>query len=144
MGADVMGRVVVEATVENLDDLVLTANGHLQPEEVRAVVLRDALVDTGATTLALPRSAIAELGLKKAFEREGRSSQGLVRYSVYGPVRLTVQGRNCIAEVVEVPDDVPALIGQVPLELMDWVVDPRNQRLIGNPAHGGVQTIELY
>jgi hypothetical protein len=28
------------------------------------------------------------------------------------------------------------VIGQVPLELMDWVVDPKGQRLIGNPEHG--------
>lgn len=55
-----------------------------------------------------------------------------------------MQGRFCVVDVVELPDDVPVLIGQVPLELMDWVVDPKAQRLIGNPAHGGEQTIELY
>ena len=42
------------------------------------------------------------------------------------------------------PDDCPVLIGQVPLELMDFVVDPNSQRLIGNPAHGGVEMLELY
>jgi hypothetical protein len=36
------------------------------------------------------------------------------------------------------------LIGQVPLELLDFVVDPRGQRLIGNPEHGGEHIIELY
>jgi hypothetical protein len=30
------------------------------------------------------------------------------------------------------------------LELLDFVVDPVHQRLIGNPAHGGEQMIELY
>lgn len=30
------------------------------------------------------------------------------------------------------------------LELMDFVVDPANQRLIGNPARGGQWTLELY
>jgi hypothetical protein len=46
--------------------------------------------------------------------------------------------------VIEVSDDCPVLIGQVPLDLMDFVVDPGGQRLIGNPAHGGEQVIELY
>jgi len=36
------------------------------------------------------------------------------------------------------------LVGQVPLELMDFVVDTVAQRVIGNPAHGGEQTLESY
>jgi hypothetical protein len=36
------------------------------------------------------------------------------------------------------------LIGQVPLELLDFVVDPRGQKLIGNPEHGGEQMIEIF
>jgi ABC-type tungstate transport system permease subunit len=35
------------------------------------------------------------------------------------------------------------VIGQVALELMDWVVDPKGQRLIGNPEHGGEQMIDI-
>jgi hypothetical protein len=45
---------------------------------------------------------------------------------------------------LEVPDDVPVLIGQVPLELLDFVVDSTAQKLIGNPAHGGRQMAEMY
>jgi hypothetical protein len=45
---------------------------------------------------------------------------------------------------MEVPEDCPVLIGQVPLELLDLVVDPAGQQLIGNPAHGGEQVLELY
>ena len=63
---------------------------------------------------------------------------------VYGTVRLTIQGRDCPSDVVEVPDDCPVLVGQVPLEVMDFVVDPVGQQLIGNPAHGGEQTYEQY
>ena len=47
-------------------------------------------------------------------------------------------------DVLEVPDGVPPLIGQIPLEHLDFVVDPRNQKLIGNPAHGGVHTYEQF
>lgn len=51
--------------------------------------------------------------------------------------------RPCVVEVMEVPDSVPALIGQIPLEMLDLVVDPRGQRLIGNPAHNGEHVLEL-
>ena len=46
--------------------------------------------------------------------------------------------------MTELPDDCPVLIGQVPLELLDFVVDPAGQRLIGNPEHGGEHVLELY
>ena len=45
-------------------------------------------------------------------------------------------------DVMEVPDSVPVLIGQLPLGHLDLVIDSRNRRLIGNPAHGGEFLIE--
>jgi len=36
------------------------------------------------------------------------------------------------------------LIGQVPLEMLDFVVDPPGQKLIGNPDHGGKQMIDMF
>ena len=47
-------------------------------------------------------------------------------------------------EAAEIPDACPVLIGQIPLELLDFVVDPVGQRLLGNPDHGGEQMIEMY
>jgi hypothetical protein len=45
---------------------------------------------------------------------------------------------------MEVPDSVPVLIGQIPLERLDFVVDPKGQRLIGNPAHDGEYMIDAF
>ncbi len=47
-------------------------------------------------------------------------------------------------DVMEVPDSVPVLIGQLPLEHLDLVVDLRTRSLIGNPAHGCEHVYELY
>jgi hypothetical protein len=41
-------------------------------------------------------------------------------------------------------DDCPPLIGQIPLEALDFVVDPNGQKLIGNPEHGGQQMVDLF
>lgn len=43
-----------------------------------------------------------------------------------------------------VPDGHPVLIGRIPLQLLDFVIDAAGLSLIGNPAHGGEQRIELY
>ncbi|HEX3313593.1 MAG TPA: hypothetical protein VHR72_01825, partial [Gemmataceae bacterium] len=64
--------------------------------------------------------------------------------NVYDVVRLTIQDRFCTVEVLEVPDGVPTLIGQIPLESLDFVVDPTKRRLIGNPAHGGEHVYEQF
>ena len=63
--------------------------------------------------------------------------------SVYGAARVVIMGRDCITDVVEVPEGNPVLIGQIPLEMMDWVVDLQKRKLIGNPAHGGEQILEV-
>ena len=141
----VMGRVLTTATIENLGDLFEVERGSRRDEQVRRVTVRDALVDTGATTLALPTTLIKELGLKKIYEKQARSSRGVGPVSVYEAVRLTlVEDRFCTVDVMEVPDDVPVLVGQIPLEMLDLVVDPQGCRLIGNPAHHGEHILELY
>ncbi len=144
MGADLMGRVTVEATVESLEDLWAAEQGMIPPDEIRRVVISDALVDSGATLLSLPRRHIERLGLRKSYEKPGMSAAGAITAEVYQTVRLSVQGRHCNIDVAALPDEAPALIGQVPLEIMDWVIDMKGRGLIGNPAHGGEWVIEMY
>lgn len=139
-----MGRVIVEVHIENLKDLWEVESGQRDKGDARSVTIPDALIDTGATGLNLPARFIAQLGLTKSRERRMRTANGPRDASVYEAVRLTIQGRDCVVEVTEVDDDIPTLIGQIPLEWLDFVVDPRNQRLIGNPAHGGEWTWEAY
>jgi predicted aspartyl protease len=111
---------------------------------VRSVEIDHALVDTGATVLSLPRRYIQQLGLSLVRERVARTVAGLVKLRIYSVVRLTVQGRDVPTEVCEVPDDCPALIGQIPLEGLDFVVDLSGQKLVGNPEHGGEQMIDMF
>jgi predicted aspartyl protease len=144
MEKDSMGRVLTEATIENIKDLWAVERGLLPPEQARRIIVADALVDTGATLLSLPTRLIQQLGLAKTSSKRVTSSIGLAEAAVYDAVRLTIQGRACTMDVMEVPDTVPVLIGQIPLEHLDLVVDMRARTLIGNPAHGGEHVYELY
>jgi predicted aspartyl protease len=139
-----MGKVRVAARIENLEDLYSQNKGMLPDDQVRRQEVADALVDTAASTLSLPKRLVAQLGLQPLPPRQARTSAGLVTLHVFRAVRLTVQGRDCVCDVVEVPDECPVLIGQIPLEALDFVVDPVGQRLIGNPEHGGEHAIEVY
>ena len=144
METDKMGRVTTEATIVNLQDLYDAHRGLMPPEQVRRITVSDALADSGATLLSVPTRLIRQLGLAEQYKKRMTSSAGTRVASVYEAVRLTIQGRECTMDVVEVPDEVPVLIGQIPLEHLDFVIDLRNRCLIGNPAHGGEHMYEMY
>ena len=67
----------------------------------------------------------------------------VVRFK-YEPVQLELLGRKENLDVIEVPDSVPNLLGQVPLVMLDLVVDRKDRNLIPSPAHGGEQMTEEY
>lgn len=139
-----MGRVLTSATIENFGDLWSVKRNFLDEAAVRRVEVSDALVDTGATLLSLPTRLIRQLGLEQTGTKRVNSSLGIGEARLFSAVRLTVLGRSCTMDVIEVPDEVPVLIGQLPLEHLDLVIDSRQRQLIGNPAHGGEHIYELY
>jgi predicted aspartyl protease len=144
MGIETMGKVPVTARIENLQDLLNVQSGLLTRDKIRAVEVDDALVDTGATSLGMPSKLIVQLGLQAFRTQQVRTSIGPATVNVYQAVRLTIQGRDANFDVMEVPDDCPVLIGQVPLEMLDFVVDPQGRRLVGNPAHGGEHMLHQF
>ena len=144
METSTMGKVLVTAKIINLQDLWDAKRGLITEEAVRSVEVADALVDTGATSLMMPRRLIAQLGLQPYRTRQANTCGGVAAFPIYEAARLIVQGREFTGDVSEVPDECPVLIGQVPLEMLDFVVDPKSQRLIGNPAHGGEHMMDAY
>ncbi|MGE0608568.1 MAG: aspartyl protease family protein [Pirellulales bacterium] len=138
-----MGSALTDAIEEHVGDLWNCSQGQLPSERVRWLQIKDALLDTGATTLALPTRMIRALDLHKTNGRSTMTCGGKSRVAIFEAVRLTIMDRFCTVDVMEVPDDVPPLIGQIPLEALDLVIDSRNHRLTGNPAHGGEHIMEL-
>lgn len=109
-------------------------NRFLPPEKQGREVACDALVDSGAAELALPAELIAplkleELGTMRVFTADG----GRRECRVLGMVELEVQGRICQVRALELPRGTQPLLGAVPLEEMDWRIDPVAQKLIPNP-----------
>lgn len=137
-----MGKVIVTIKLTNQSDLVLRAAKVLKgkPRTVEA----EALVDTGATRLYLQTRLIKALGLSRDSEVQSKTTNGVRRRAVYSPVKLELMGRYGNFDVVEVDDDVPNLLGQIPLEYLDFVVHPKAQKLIPNPEHGDKQMSEEY
>lgn len=137
-----MGKVIVKIKLTNQGDLV-AAHRKLSKAKPRVVEV-EALVDTGATRLYLKPSVIRALGLEKMDTVISQTTNGPARRSVYEPVRLELQGRYGNFDVVDIGENVPNLLGQIPLEYLDFVVDSKNRKLIPNPEHGDKQMSEEY
>lgn len=58
MESSLMGKVLVSATIENLDDVFAVEKGTLVAGQVRWIEVTDALVDTSATMLSVPKRLI--------------------------------------------------------------------------------------
>ena len=144
METPTMGKVLVTAKIENLRDLYNVKQGLLPDDQVRRIEVADAVIDTGATTLLLPKRMIDALGLEPLRTRHSRGLGGEFILPVYGTVRLTIQGRDCPLDVGAIGDEYPVLVGQIPLEALDWVVDTKGRRLIGNPDHGGEWGMDAF
>ena len=138
-----MGRVIVEVIVENVEDVRKAQRGEIPPEKIRRITV-PALVDSGETFFCMPESLVQQLGLPFNRERETRTVTGPLTLKVYGGARLTVQGRDCDEEVLALPESRQVLLGQIPLEKMDWWIDLQDRRLVGNPEHGGQWMAEVF
>ena len=118
----------------NLKDLNLAEAGVIDPEDVRRVTVENAVVDTGATRLALPKPIIEQLGLTPVRSTKSLTTNAVVDRTVYSSVEFTVLGRKDNIQVTDLPANVPVLVGHVVLELLDLCLDIR-KGLIYNPDH---------
>jgi predicted aspartyl protease len=144
METNTMGVVLVTALIENHRDVDGADEGRIPNSLVRRFEVNDARVDTGATYVSMPMRLINQLGLKRIKTVQAKTTAGPVSFGIFEQVKLTIQGRDCEVRVAEVADNRPLSIGYIPLELLDFVVDTKNQRLIGNPDHGGEFMIDMY
>ena len=102
------------------------------------------MVDTGAMSLCLPISIIEKLGLREIDKRVIRTANGPDLRRVFANAWGTILGRSAAFNVVELPDDVPPLIGAIVLEELDLAPNPAKEKLEFNPEHGDQWTSYAY
>ena len=91
-----------------------------------------ALVDTGALHLCLPEHIALQLQLKELEKREVTLANGRKQLASYvGPLEVAFENRHCFVGAMVLGNE--PLLGAIPLEDMDLVVDPARRRLITNP-----------
>ena len=119
----------------NSADMILAENGHLARELIRSLEV-DALIDTGATTLVLPADVVAQLGFAQVEVKKVRLADGnLIDSPRVTHIHLEICGRDMLTSTYVMPAGTTPLVGQIPLEELDLIVDPKRQALRPNPEH---------
>lgn len=96
----------------------------------------NSLVDTGATFMCVTE----EIALQLGFDTSEVSLQVVTladghqrKVPKIAPIEIAFENRSYVTEAVVLGNE--PLLGVIPLEAMDLVVDPRQQTLIVNPQH---------
>jgi clan AA aspartic protease len=138
-----MGKVMTKIRLTNSADLENRDAGVLAPEQVRTLEL-EALVDTGATTLAIPQDVADALGLVERRKRRVRLADGTIaEFPVVLNLVVEILGRDTVCEAFVLPAGTTALLGQIPLEALDLVVDPSSHEVRVNPASPDAPLLDL-
>jgi clan AA aspartic protease len=128
-----MGQVLADITVKNAFDVGRVNIGQIAESDVRTVSFT-AIVDTGATTLVINEEILSQLGLTIRETRDINLAGGAkVQCKVTEPVQIHWKNRCAEVNAVVLPEGKP-LLGVMPLEFMDLMIDPVNRELVG--VHG--------
>ena len=131
-----MGRTVVKLIAGNYVDEVKAIEGLIKKGQIRYVEV-EAVVDIGATSVCLSREDIEKLGLKYHDIIDIKTADGKGSRRIFKGAEIELRGRSFVMEVMENDPGTPALIGYLLLEALDYVVDPKTQQIIPNPASEG-------
>ena len=107
-------------------ELANPKNGLLKPMAVNA------RVDTGAMTICIPEHIAIRLQLQEIQKREVTTADERRQVVPYvGPIQIKFANRTCFTGALVIGESV--LMGAVPMEDMDLVNSPSEQRVVVNP-----------
>ena len=115
--------------------MALVRRKMLDPSKVRSMTVH-ANADSGAFMLCLNEQVATQLELPVLGKQSAQMADGGVReLEVVGPVEVRFENRYTHCNALVLPGDNPVLLGAIPMEDMDVLIHPREQRLVVNPEH---------
>jgi clan AA aspartic protease len=137
-----MGTFMEEITLENVEDRMLARRGYIEEAQIRRLTV-EALPDTGAWTLVINEDIREKLGLTVEGSAVSSLADGKTSsYPITESVKIQWKDRSISLPAVVVAEAKGVLLGALPLEGMDLIVDPVRKQLTG--AHGDQPLHILY
>ncbi len=124
-----MGLVYADIELVSTFDLESSRRGLIKSEKVKKISVT-ALVDSGAYMLAVNETIKAQLDLQTIDEQLAELANGHVeKVEIVGPVEVIFENRSTTCRAVVLPGDAQVLLGAMPMEDLDVIIDPRSQQL---------------
>ena len=139
-GVNEMGLVYAEIELFNAGEMYEFRKGFISEENIKRVKVA-ALVDTGSYMLTINDSIRNQLDLpliEKQFSVLADDTE--IEVEVVGPVEVRFENRRTSVDAIVIPMASEVLLGSIPMEDMDVLVDPKQQKLVVNPKHPYVAT----
>ncbi len=139
-GVNEMGLVYAEIELFNAGEMYEFRKGKISEENIKRVKVMS-LVDTGSYMLTINDNVRNQLDLpliEKQFSVLADDSE--IEVEVVGPVEVRFENRRTSVDAIVIPNLSEILLGAIPMEDMDVLVDPRQQKLVVNPKHPYVAT----
>jgi clan AA aspartic protease len=132
-GEKKMGLVYADIELISVDDLVLYRRGYLPEAQIKHMRV-SMLVDSGAYMLVINDRIREQLDLPFIEEQTMRLADDTeMKVKIVGPVEVRFENRSTTTRAAVIPGNVEPLLGVIPIEDLDVVVDAKQQRLIVNP-----------
>jgi hypothetical protein len=133
-----MGKVTTDLKIISHNDVVLYKNGYKKENEIQSLELKNVIVDSGASMMCLSKDLIKKLKLDKIRIVKVNTATDIIKLGIYGPIIYEIMERKATCEVMELKHPkIKALVGQIPLEQMDFLINPSINKLIPNYEHDG-------
>jgi len=133
-----MGFVYAELELVSIGDRELCRRGFIKTDAIRKVKVQ-ALVDSGAYQMIINELIKEQLDLQVIETRLVTLSDESVRsVEIVGPLEVHFQNRMTLTSAVVLPGIKEVLLGSIPMEDLDVVIDPKRQTLEVNPEHPDV------
>lgn len=133
--SDEMGIVYAEVELISIDDMAFYDRGIIEQDAIKSVKI-NILVDSGSEMLVINEQIRSQLDLRQIETRSALlADDRLVEVPIVGPVEVRFANRRTSVDAMVLPGDTEPLLGAMPMEDMDVLIDPKRQRLIVNPEN---------
>lgn len=130
-----MKPVLVDIELINGDDWSDFRRKRIPESEVRLMTV-NMNVDSGALMMAINENIQGQLGLEIVEVRRAQLADGsFIELPVTSPIEVRFANRRCTTQAVVLPGSTQPLLGAIPMEDMDVLIDPTKQELVVHPDH---------
>lgn len=128
-----MGMVIAKIEIIRGGDITAYEDGFIKKTDIRSVKVK-AIVDSGSYMMAINENIAKQLKLGKLDEKIRALADGSQdSYDVVGPIIVKFENRTATCSALVLPGHAEVLLGAIPMEDMDVLIDPKEQKLITNP-----------